>query len=69
MNIHLSEAKLCANCDTVHEDETCPVCTSSNSLDLHRILNRSNNNEKVRKNLEKNVRIPTVTGLRPIVRG
>ena len=54
MNIHLNDAKLCANCDTVHNAETCPVCCSSNFLSLCKILNRSSNNEKARKNLEAN---------------
>jgi RNA polymerase subunit RPABC4/transcription elongation factor Spt4 len=36
----LSEANLCANCDTVHNAKLCPVCASEAYLQLAKIINR-----------------------------
>lgn len=40
IRLHLDEAKLCANCDTIHTGSSCPTCASSNSLLLSSVIGR-----------------------------
>lgn len=40
MFVHLAEAKLCLNCETIHQYQECPVCCSENCLLLSKVLNR-----------------------------
>ena len=40
IHLHLDEAKLCANCDTLHTGTSCPTCTSTNCVLLSSIIGR-----------------------------
>lgn len=38
--IHISDAKLCIDCDNIHNSNSCPVCTSNSFLKLRKVLNK-----------------------------
>lgn len=37
----LMAAKLCANCETIHNSASCPVCLSVQYISLSKLLNRA----------------------------
>ena len=39
-SIHISDAKLCIDCDNIHNSNSCPVCTSNSFLKLRKVLNK-----------------------------
>lgn len=39
IGFHLSRARLCLNCSTVHNGDGCPLCTSTHFLVLEKVLN------------------------------
>jgi len=40
IHLHLDEAKLCANCDTIHSGSSCPMCTSTHWFLLSSVMGR-----------------------------
>lgn len=39
-SLHLSDARLCVNCNVIHDQLSCPACTSRSSISLWDVLNR-----------------------------
>lgn len=39
-SLHLSDARLCVNCNVIHDQLNCPVCTSRSCIPLWDVLNR-----------------------------
>lgn len=67
IRLHLDEAKLCVNCDTIHTGSSCPACASINSLLLSSVIGRMPQN-LTRKNNRVPVAhsVPQVTLSAPI---
>lgn len=40
IRLHLDEAKLCVNCDTIHTGSSCPSCASTNCFLLSSVIGR-----------------------------
>jgi rRNA maturation endonuclease Nob1 len=50
----LETAKLCGNCDTVHDEKQCPICGSEHSLSLAKCMNRDT--EGIKENVMQDKR-------------
>uniref|UniRef100_C6E588 Uncharacterized protein n=1 Tax=Geobacter sp. (strain M21) TaxID=443144 RepID=C6E588_GEOSM len=51
IHLHLDEANLCANCDTIHTGGSCPTCASTHGIALSSIVGRMSESLLVKKNL------------------
>ena len=51
VHLHLDEASLCANCDTIHSGDTCPTCASTHSIQLSSVVGRMSESLQLKKNL------------------
>lgn len=40
IRLPLDDARVCLNCDTIHNGDTCPVCASATSLFLSSVIGR-----------------------------
>lgn len=40
IHLHLDEANLCVNCDTIHTGDNCPSCASRNHIMLSSVIGR-----------------------------
>lgn len=49
VRLHLDEAKLCANCDTIHTGSSCPTCASTNCFLLSSVIGRMSQSIHVNK--------------------
>lgn len=52
IRVHLDEAKLCVNCDTIHTGSSCPTCASDHFFLLSSIIGRMPQNLHFKKNVE-----------------
>lgn len=51
IHLHLDEAKLCANCDTIHTGTSCPTCTSTNWFLLSSVMGRMSQSLQIKQHL------------------
>lgn len=51
IHLHLDEAILCVNCDTIHSGGSCPTCASSHGIPLSTIVGRMSESLQVKKTL------------------
>lgn len=49
IRLHLDEARLCVNCDTIHTGDNCPVCASSHYVMLSSVIGRLPQNLPLKK--------------------
>lgn len=40
IRLPLDDARVCLNCDTIHNGEFCPICASANFMELSSVLGR-----------------------------
>lgn len=51
IRLHLDEARLCVNCDTIHTGTGCPMCTSTNWVLLSSVIGRMSQSLQMKKHL------------------
>lgn len=51
IHLHLDDANLCVNCDTIHSGDSCPTCASSHGIPLSSIVGRMSESLQVKKTL------------------
>lgn len=51
IHLHLDEARLCVNCDTIHTGTDCPMCTSTNWVLLSTVIGRMSQSLQMKKHL------------------
>lgn len=49
IHLHLDEARLCVNCDTIHTGTGCPICTSANWVLLSTVIGRMSQSLQMKK--------------------
>ena len=55
IRVHLDEARLCVNCDTIHTGSSCPTCASDHFFLLSAVIGRMPQNLHLKKNVESHV--------------
>lgn len=51
IHLHLDEANLCVNCDTIHTGVSCPTCASTHGIQLSSIVGRMSESLNFKKTL------------------
>lgn len=53
IHLHLDDARLCVNCDTIHSGSCCPTCASTNCLALSSVIGRMSHNLYAQRQAEQ----------------